>query len=211
MNIIDKIFAKISCVYMKRKQRAILSKLGYCGRNAIIEETEIYNPQNIYLYDDANILEGFVFINHKGRFFFHKGSSAARNLTVVTDSHIRAVGKFFKDKELFYQFKDNITADVIVEDEVWIGTNVTLLPGAKISRGATVGAGSVIRGIIPPYSIVMGNPAKVTGFCSTPGEIIEHEKVLYSEEERLPIELLEKNYKKFFLNRLKEIKEFTKL
>ena len=211
MSILVKILEECVSKYEKYKRHAILNKLGHCGRNAIIEETKIHNPQNIYLYDDANILKGFIFINHKGRFFFHKGSSAARNLTVVTDSHIRAVGKFFKDKELFYQFKDNISADVIVEEEVWLGTNVTLLPGTKVSRGATIGAGSVIRGTIPPYAIVMGNPAKITGFCFTPEEIIEHEKVLYSEEDRLPIELLEKNYEKFFLKRLKEIKDFTKL
>ena len=103
MSILVKILEECVSKYEKYKRHAILNKLGHCGRNAIIEETKIHNPQNIYLYDDANILKGFIFINHKGRFFFHKGSSAARNLTVVTDSHIRAVGKFFKDKELWYK------------------------------------------------------------------------------------------------------------
>ena len=59
--------------------------------------------------------------------------------------------------------------------------------------------------------MVIGNPAKVVGFSFTPEEIIEHEKVLYPEEERLPLELLEKNYNKYFISRIKEIKQFTRL
>ena len=58
---------------------------------------------------------------------------------------------------------------------------------------------------------MIGNPAKVVGFKFTPEEVIEHEKALYSEEERLPLELLEKNYKKYFLDHIKEIKAYTGL
>ena len=57
----------------------------------------------------------------------------------------------------------------------------------------------------------MGNPAKVVGFTFTPKEIIEHEQALYPENERIPLETLEKNYRKYFLNRLKEIKQHTLL
>ncbi len=58
---------------------------------------------------------------------------------------------------------------------------------------------------------MIGNPAKVIGFVFTPEEIIKHEKILYPEEERLPIDLLEKNFDKYLINRIKEIKAFTKL
>lgn len=50
---------------------------------------------------------------------------------------------------------------VIIEDDVWIGANVTILPGVKISRGAIVGAGAVVTKNIPQYAIVGGNPARV--------------------------------------------------
>jgi len=101
--------------------------------------------------------------------------------------------------------------DVIVEENVWLGSHVTLLSGVTVGRGATIGSGSVIRTNIPPYAIVSGNPAKVVGFNFTPEEIIEHEEALYPEGQRLPLEILEKNYNKYFLKRLKEIKEFTRL
>lgn len=50
---------------------------------------------------------------------------------------------------------------VVVEDNVWIGESVSILPGVKIGRGSIIGANSVISKSIPPNSIAVGNPAKV--------------------------------------------------
>ncbi|MCI9049998.1 MAG: sugar O-acetyltransferase [Coprobacillus sp.] len=50
---------------------------------------------------------------------------------------------------------------VIIYDNVWIGGNVTILPGVKINQGAIIGAGSVVTEDIPPYVIAVGNPCRV--------------------------------------------------
>lgn len=50
---------------------------------------------------------------------------------------------------------------IIIEDDVWIGSNSVILSGVKIGRGSIIGAGSVITKDIEPYSIVGGNPAKI--------------------------------------------------
>lgn len=138
-----------------------------------------------------------------------KWASAADNFTVITGNHGRTCGEWFYITASKH-VKD-IEKDVIVEEDVWIGANVTLLSGVKVGRGATVGAGSVVSYNVPPYSIVSGNPAKVVGFSFKPEDIIEHEKILYPEEERLPLDKLEKNYKKYFTNRLSDIQSFIKL
>ena len=52
-------------------------------------------------------------------------------------------------------------ADIIIEDDVWIGGNATILPGVKIGKGAIIGAGSVVTKDIPEMTIAAGNPAKV--------------------------------------------------
>jgi maltose O-acetyltransferase len=49
---------------------------------------------------------------------------------------------------------------VIIEDDVWIGTRVIILPGVRIGKGSIVAAGSVVTKDIPKYSIVGGVPAK---------------------------------------------------
>ncbi len=51
--------------------------------------------------------------------------------------------------------------EVIIEDDVWIGHRVIILPGVKICKGVIVGAGSVVTKDIPEYSIVGGVPAKI--------------------------------------------------
>jgi len=51
--------------------------------------------------------------------------------------------------------------DLIVGNDVWIGYEALMLPGAKIGDGAIIGARAVVAGTIPPYSIAIGNPAKI--------------------------------------------------
>lgn len=82
------------------------------------------------------------------------------------------------------------------------------MAGVKVGRGSNIGANTVLRKSVPPYSIVIGNPAKVIGFRFTPEEIIEHEKSLYTEDKRMELEKLEKNYKKFYYNRLDQISNY---
>lgn len=53
------------------------------------------------------------------------------------------------------------TAPVVVEDGVWIGARAIILPGVRIGRGSTVGAGSVVTKSVPPFSVAAGNPARV--------------------------------------------------
>ena len=50
---------------------------------------------------------------------------------------------------------------VIIEDDVWIGSRVTILPGVTIGEGSVIGASAVVAKSVPPYSVVVGNPAKI--------------------------------------------------
>lgn len=53
---------------------------------------------------------------------------------------------------------------VDIQDGVSIGAGAVLLPGITVGRGAMVGAGAVVTKSVPPYAIVTGNPARVTGY-----------------------------------------------
>lgn len=188
-------------------------KYGYVAEDCDLRKPSVNTyPQKVFLYENTHIYENATFIisdkGEKGRFIMKKNSAAAQGLTVVTNAHAvnGTVGVLRKEK-----FKNKVgdeNVDVVVHEDVWIGTNVTLLPGSECGRGSVIGAGSVIRKKIPPYAIVIGNPAKVVGFTMRPDEIIEHEKLLYNEFERISMEELEKNYKKFFKDKLKEIQKY---
>lgn len=213
MSIISKIRRKY---YGMKGMRDPREKYGYKHPTAwIAPDAVIYNTENLYLGEGCMIYSGSLIMNLRSRFIVKKRSGASHNLTVVPGNHLTLVGKWrgditdaLKDELLKHKEYDK---DIVVDEDVWIGVNVTLMNGVHIGRGCTIGGSTVVRSSTPPYSIVVGNPAKVVGFVFTPEEIIEHEKTLYPEEERLPIELLEKNYKKYYKNRLKDIKTFLQL
>lgn len=51
--------------------------------------------------------------------------------------------------------------DTVIGNDVWIGMNALICPGAAIGDGVIVGAGAVVRGTVPDYAVVTGNPATV--------------------------------------------------
>jgi acetyltransferase-like isoleucine patch superfamily enzyme len=58
--------------------------------------------------------------------------------------------------------KQGFTAKVInVEEGVWIGAGAIITAGVTIGKNAVVGAGSVVTKNVPPFSVVVGNPARV--------------------------------------------------
>lgn len=50
---------------------------------------------------------------------------------------------------------------VVIEDDVWIGAHAIILPGVTVGHHCVVAAGSVVSRSIPPYSICVGNPARI--------------------------------------------------
>lgn len=52
-------------------------------------------------------------------------------------------------------------ADVVIGNDVWVGTRAVILPGARIGDGAIIGAGALVRGEIPAMAIAVGTPARV--------------------------------------------------
>ncbi len=58
-------------------------------------------------------------------------------------------------------YKLRKTAEVVIEDDVYIGVKATIVPGVRIGRMATIAANTLILADVPPYSIVLGVPGRV--------------------------------------------------
>ena len=80
----------------------------------------------------------------------------APNVTIHSSTHIY---DSIENPMVLNGLSNNNT--VIIEDDVWIGRNVVVLPGIKIGKGSIVGANSVVTKDIEPYSIYGGVPAKL--------------------------------------------------
>lgn len=55
---------------------------------------------------------------------------------------------------------DTVVKPIEIGNNCWIGTNATILPGVKLGEGCVVGASAVVTKSFPPYSVIVGNPAK---------------------------------------------------
>lgn len=103
----------------------------------------------------------------------------APNLSIVGDDHrIDQVGVPY----IFSGRPDLRTTEI--EDDVWIGRNVSIRAGIRVGRGALIAMGAVVTKDVEPYAIVAGVPAKQIGKRFTDLEIEKHDAML-SEEPRL--------------------------
>lgn len=156
----------------------------------LFPDIKVYNVNNFYVGENSGIDFGAVIMNTRANFYFGKYSTAAFGLSVITGNHERRLKRFFltvTDDEK----GEESDKDIVVEEDCWIGVNVTLLAGVTVRRGTTVAAGSVVTKSTPPYSVVGGVPAKPIKIYWTIEQIMEHEMSLYTEKERYSRQQLE--------------------
>lgn len=105
-----------------------------------------------------------VLINHMSDV---AGSAAkvtiGNNVLIAPRVSIMACMHNHHDKQELIRLQGVTAADVVIEDDVWIGTGSVIMPGVKIGTGTVIGANSVVTGNIPEYSIAVGAPARVIG------------------------------------------------
>lgn len=95
---------------------------------------------------------------------------------------------------------------IIIEDEVWIGSNVIILSGITVGKGAVLAAGSVVTKNVMPFSIVGGNPAKLIKFRLNEDLIEKRNKINLSEISKRDItENIDLFYSKLVENNLQQI------
>ena len=170
---------------------------GYIADRVIVTPPYNFdNKANVFIYDNVAIGPN-SFISATNAKFVIKGNCAiAENFTVHTGNHAQVIGKFVTDINEQNKPK-GYDKDVIIEKDVWIGCNVTLLAGIIVGRGSVIAAGAVVNKDLPPYSVAGGVPARFIKFKWTIAEILEHENILYPDAERLSREYLEEIFEKF--------------
>lgn len=137
-----------------KKVRGFCGKLllKHCGKNVNIEKGAQFNTE-VSLGDNSGIgvnatISAYVTIGND--------VMMGPECNIYTQNHAYAR----RDIPMSMQGHEK-PRPVVIGNDVWIGSRVTILPGVHIGDGAIIGAGSVVTKDVPPYTIVAGNPAKI--------------------------------------------------
>ena len=155
-----------------------------CGNNVYIRpmSSDIKGIENLTVGNDVLIPKGSTFYCTRAELKIGNKVIFGPHPTIITGDHrFDIVGKYIIDIHDDEKLP-NQDAPVIIEDDVWLGANVTVLKGVTIGRGSVVAAGAVVTKSFPPYSIIGGVPAKFIKRRFSISQILSHEKQLYPSE-----------------------------
>ena len=139
-----------------------MGKNCFFGRNCIVSAWDCHNEQRfapeIRFGNDCNLGE-YNHITAVNKIIIGNGLLTGRWVTITDNSH----GSTDIDNLYIKPIERQIFSKgpVIIGDNVWIGDKATILPGVKIGDGAVIGANSVVTKDVPPYAVIVGNPARV--------------------------------------------------
>lgn len=124
------------------------------GKNAIIEDFSVVNNGvgDVSIGDDTIIGIGNVIIGPV---------TVGNNVMFAQHVVLSGLNHGYEDIQHSPKAQPVSRRQIIIADEVWIGANCVVLGGVTIGKHSIVGAGSVVTKNIPPYSVAVGNPAKV--------------------------------------------------
>lgn len=161
-----------------------------CGTNVRLKPctSNFKGYENIYIGNNVILSRYTTIYSTNANVYIGNNIISAPHLSIMSGNHSTNVMGYLLFAEKKGSKADD--QDVIIEDDVWFGINVTVLSGVHIGRGSVFAAGSVVNRSVPPYSIVGGVPAKVLKYRFTVDEIIEHEKHIYAPGSRLSRETI---------------------
>lgn len=156
---------------------------GSYGSGLIFDPDGLYSYKNIHVGDNVNLGYRPVLMAELSEIKMGSHIMFGPNVVVIGGGHnITVIGQ---QMIKVHEKTGNEDLGVIIEDDVWVGARAIILRGVCVGRGSIIGAGTVVNKSIPPYSIVVGNPARIVGFRWDVETILTHEMILYPPEKRL--------------------------
>lgn len=172
IEIIFKIFHKLYNIYIKVD---IYAKLGYKPLNLKVHG-KIYMMNKNVIFGDNVILYPNVTFWGNGKIVIGNNVKIGQNTMIyasekggveIGDYTIIAGQNYIIDcnhgikKECLIQNQDMVVKKICIGSDVWLGCDVSVVPGAIINEGCVIGAKSFVNSEILPYTVAVGNPAKI--------------------------------------------------
>jgi acetyltransferase-like isoleucine patch superfamily enzyme len=124
------------------------------GAYSILSGAPISNLGEGIVMGDNSAVDAYSFVGSSGFISIGQNVIMGQHVSFHPENHS------YDRTDIPIRTQGTTRLGITIEDDVWVGANVTFLDGAVVGRGCVIGAGSVVRGKIPPYCIAIGVPAK---------------------------------------------------
>ena len=145
---------KNSVIYRSVRKDIVPFNGFFLGKSSVIEDYAIINNAvgEITIGNSTRIGMGNTIIGPV---------MIGNNVILAQNVVLSALNHNFEDVLTTINQQGVKTDQIIIENNVWIGANTSILTGVHIGEHVVVGAGSVVTKDIPSFSVVVGNPAKI--------------------------------------------------
>lgn len=170
--IVDFLRRSINKVFIEPGMKSGFEKCG--DKVKIGAGCEIKPLSNVSLGSHVEIGPRALFWSTRAKIIIGNHVIFGPQVTIITGDHAtNYVGKYIMDVN-DTEKTSKCDKDVIIDDDVWIGCNVTILKGVHIHTGAIIAAGSVVTKDVDSYCIYGGVPAKRIKNRFTDEEFVRH-------------------------------------
>lgn len=123
---------------------------------SILKHVEVLEPKQISIGNHC-VINSHVLLDGRGSLKIGNNVDIARDVSIWSMEH-----------DIHDVHHSSKPAPVVIEDNVWIASRATILPGVKIGNGAVVASGAVVTKDVPPMTVVGGVPARKIGIREGP-------------------------------------------
>ncbi|MCH1941115.1 acyltransferase [Holdemania massiliensis] len=162
--IIGRIINNLRRAYYTKKFAKCSADLRFSPENSILTYPTIIVGKNVFInahaYMSGDIVIGDDVLIGPNCFF------------TSTDHEYVNVGQFINSQER------RASKPITIDNDVWIGSHVSLMPGVHIHEGVVIGADSMVLQSIPPYCVCIGKPCRPIKIRYSDAELRQHYKIL---------------------------------
>lgn len=147
--------------------RDILISITLARNKIILRLTGVKFGTNLRSYSPFSISSPWklvigndVWIGKNCALYAENGIKIGNNVVIAKDCSLISFDHLRNSKGIIELIKEE-SKPIVIEDGVWLGDKVIVLKKVRIGKMSIIGAGSVLTHDIPPYSVAVGNPARV--------------------------------------------------
>jgi acetyltransferase-like isoleucine patch superfamily enzyme len=142
-------------------EAGVLLLTGLKGNLTVSNSCQLSKGVVINCYGGSVAIDKNTFLGEYVVIYGHGGVTIGSNTLIAMHTCIVSSNHTIPAQNELIRYKPDILLPVKIGSDVWIGAGCKILGGVTIGNGCVVGAGSVVTRDLPPYSISVGNPAKI--------------------------------------------------